>query len=298
MLHRRPPGPAALLMLMLMLMLPLSAARSDDDCARAEQWFEQARTAAAPTARVALLTQAVQRCPTFSGWYALGRAHLDAETPQPALAAFEQARSLADAPSREGLALGRLAEAHRALGQTGEALAVLEAAFARYAATDPPQPPPEWLTALRRQLDLASADTILPASVLRATLDGSLRTRGIIVVPRVRLHILFAYDSATLAAEGTAQIGELAQALAGLVEPRQRVRLIGHTDVRGSDEHNQQLSTARARSVAAALAERLPALAGRIDTEGHGKHEPLYPGTDEESHRLNRRVVVELVSGD
>jgi outer membrane protein OmpA-like peptidoglycan-associated protein len=67
------------------------------------------------------------------------------------------------------------------------------------------------------------------------------------------------------------------------------VRIVGHTDDRGSDAANDQLSLARARSVAQYL-EGLGVSAQRITVEGHGEHEPSVTNAQPYGRALNRRV--------
>lgn len=73
-----------------------------------------------------------------------------------------------------------------------------------------------------------------------------------------------------------------------------RYRLIGHTDRRGSEAHNQDLSERRAAGVMAAVVASHPHLAGRIEALGKGEQEPLAPGAQARDHQLNRRVEVQV----
>jgi outer membrane protein OmpA-like peptidoglycan-associated protein len=74
------------------------------------------------------------------------------------------------------------------------------------------------------------------------------------------------------------------------------VRLVGHTDERGSDEHNDRLSLARARAVVRFLeANGFPP--GKAAAEGRGKHEPFHvvqvdgvTYTQEQRWQMDRRV--------
>ena len=67
------------------------------------------------------------------------------------------------------------------------------------------------------------------------------------------------------------------------------VRIVGHTDDRGSDAANDQLSLARARSVAKYI-EGQGIAADRITVEGHGEHEPSVTNAQPYGRALNRRV--------
>lgn len=79
------------------------------------------------------------------------------------------------------------------------------------------------------------------------------------------------------------------------------VRVIGHTDERGSIEYNLQLSIERALAVRAWFLSKDPSLATRIITEGKGKADLIHKAVDmrtdlnldqkEALHQVNRRVV-------
>jgi OOP family OmpA-OmpF porin len=67
---------------------------------------------------------------------------------------------------------------------------------------------------------------------------------------------------------------------------------IGHADSRGDDNYNLQLSRQRAEAIRDQIVELKPELKGRITVQGHGAHEPIDLGTDDEAMRRNRRLQV------
>ena len=107
----------------------------------------------------------------------------------------------------------------------------------------------------------------------------------------VPVPITFEYAKATFTPIGEQAVRELAEALR---EQRPaRLRLIGHTDARGSDETNMKLSAARAEAVAAYLKEA--GIPSTIETGGVGSTEPVQlldaAGLSQEDiYALNRRV--------
>ncbi len=106
--------------------------------------------------------------------------------------------------------------------------------------------------------------------------------------------INFQSGSAYLAPASLRIIDSLAETLgrcAGMT-----VAVAGHTDATGSAEINQTLSTARAESVAAALAER-GIDAGRITSAGFGSSQPKVDGTGAEANAANRRIEFTLTAG-
>ncbi len=69
----------------------------------------------------------------------------------------------------------------------------------------------------------------------------------------------------------------------------QEVYVSGHADERGSEQHNLDLSRARAEAVKYLL-ERFGVESGRLSTEGHGDSKPRALGHTEADWRQNRRV--------
>jgi outer membrane protein OmpA-like peptidoglycan-associated protein len=76
--------------------------------------------------------------------------------------------------------------------------------------------------------------------------------------------------------------------------PAWHVELTGHTDERGSDEYNLELSQQRVQSVADYLISKGIA-AGRLTLFGEGKQRPLSLGKEEAAHALNRRVEIKFL---
>jgi len=124
------------------------------------------------------------------------------------------------------------------------------------------------------------------------TLGGiySRSVRGI-VPQAVPVPVTFEYAKTTFTPIGEQAVRELADALR---EQRPaRIKLVGHTDIRGSDETNMKLSAARAEAVAAYLKEA--GIATVIETAGVGSTEPVKlldsAGLSQEDiYALNRRV--------
>jgi outer membrane protein OmpA-like peptidoglycan-associated protein len=67
------------------------------------------------------------------------------------------------------------------------------------------------------------------------------------------------------------------------------LQIVGHTDSKGSAEHNQKLSESRAVAVAKYINDHgLPNV--KIETVGHGKTKPLCTEDTDACHDKNRRV--------
>lgn len=78
-------------------------------------------------------------------------------------------------------------------------------------------------------------------------------------------------------------------------EPELRLRVEGHTDIRGSEAYNQRLSEDRAEAIRARLVSS-GVDGGRIEAVGFGESEPFDPRHTIEAYALNRRVVFRILS--
>ena len=104
--------------------------------------------------------------------------------------------------------------------------------------------------------------------------------------------VLFAYNSAQLTPAAESQLLEL---MAKLKETDvTSIKVIGHTDSKGSDAYNQKLSERRASSVAAFLMSQGLA-PDKLTSQGMGESQPVADNATEEGRAQNRRV--ELVIG-
>lgn len=115
-----------------------------------------------------------------------------------------------------------------------------------------------------------------------------------IVGSLIRLeNIFFDSDRSTLRGESKASLDRL---IALLNEyPNMRIEIQGHTDSDGSDEHNDELSGARATSVVEYLVHG-GISRPRLEGKGYGERVPIAPNTTTAGKQLNRRVMV-LIKG-
>lgn len=104
--------------------------------------------------------------------------------------------------------------------------------------------------------------------------------------------VLFAFDSDRLRPGAIARLQPLADYLGS--ERRVRVAIDGHTDSRGSDAYNQDLSERRAESVRAAL-EDMSLTRARFDVAGHGERQPVASNATPRGMQRNRRVEITLL---
>ena len=107
--------------------------------------------------------------------------------------------------------------------------------------------------------------------------------------------ILFGFDSSELTPTSKENIGELAATLNKYNDTD--ILIQGHTDSKGTDEYNQELSVERAASVANYIAG-LNVVRTRITTVGYGETMPVADNSTEEGRRLNRRVEIAIYAND
>lgn len=127
---------------------------------------------------------------------------------------------------------------------------------------------------------------------------GIFSTRGF--KPRkVPVPIQFEFGKATFSNAGRANAEKLANYLKSGAESGEfkAINLTGHTDPKGSDQYNLQLSKDRARSLKTFLQDQRVSLP--INTDGAGETTPPVlsnPGqyTEDEKHALARRVVLSI----
>lgn len=108
----------------------------------------------------------------------------------------------------------------------------------------------------------------------------------------VDLSINFDFDSARLQASSKPLLNNLAQAMTSERLSALKFKVEGHTDAKGKNEYNQELSARRALAVQAYLIDQnVPA--ERLQAEGKGASELLVPEKPLASE--NRRVRITLL---
>jgi len=104
---------------------------------------------------------------------------------------------------------------------------------------------------------------------------------------------LFERNSDTLNATGVSVVDLITQDIPANGEVTAIV-VTGHTDSRGSDALNQDLSDRRAANIASLLAEKYPA--ADVTSIGAGEGSPVASNETAEGRQRNRRVEVEITS--
>ncbi|MEV5825827.1 OmpA family protein [Spirillospora sp. NPDC052242] len=111
----------------------------------------------------------------------------------------------------------------------------------------------------------------------------------------LRTDVLFAFDQAALSARAKAVLDEVARETRAKADPaKPPIRITGHTDSKGADDYNVDLSRRRADAVLEALRARLgPGY--RYEAAGKGETEPIAReggANDAEARGRNRRVEI------
>lgn len=114
------------------------------------------------------------------------------------------------------------------------------------------------------------------------------RTRSIRPA-KLDLQIHFDTDSAALDDKARRNIDEFARALEDPKLAGLRFKVAGHTDDRGPEAHNLELSRRRAESVRRYLVEN-GIDPDRLEIEAHGERAPLMGETTDYARQMNRRV--------
>lgn len=107
--------------------------------------------------------------------------------------------------------------------------------------------------------------------------------------------LLFDVDKSALKPRSETNLTDLARILNKY--PDTNILLEGHTDATGSEEHNLELSRARAQSVANYLAGQ-QVNATRFTIMGYGESQPIADNETSEGRAQNRRVEVAIYAND
>ena len=266
------------------------AAQGQTDCERAAAHYRQAlEVGEDAAAALPLLRKATALCPNFQGWFVAGNAHRQLNQHFKALTAYEQALALANSPKHLQMAQAYAALVRHRLGETCAASRTFQALVPEGGAVPP------WIREPFEAFELDLATKGWSPEQMACALETTETHRTIGVCPKVAVRVEFPTDSAVIDAANGAKVQALADALHRSPDNSKRYRLVGHTDGRGGEAHNQALSERRAAGVLAAVLARHPGLHGRLEALGKGERELLSSGAEPQDHQLNRRVEVHAV---
>ena len=107
--------------------------------------------------------------------------------------------------------------------------------------------------------------------------------------------LLFDFDSDVIRGEARENLDELAASLEQYDDSD--LLIVGHTDGKGTESYNQDLSERRAQAARRYLASR-GVESSRIDIRGRGEYEPVASNETESGRQLNRRVEVAIYASE
>lgn len=117
--------------------------------------------------------------------------------------------------------------------------------------------------------------------------DAEVRRVGEGIVIDFKEKVLFGFDRSDLTDQARTNLDKLTNVLQKY--PDTDIEIIGHTDSKGTDEYNQNLSERRANNVASYLKTK-GITSSRLTTRGMGESDPIASNDTEEGRSQNRRV--------
>lgn len=153
---------------------------------------------------------------------------------------------------------------------------------------------------LRRQAEALRTGKAIPKTAIVEILGRSqMLTRGpgdaikiSFGADTVKGLIPFDYNKAEIRGDAKLQLKELGEALASPELVDYVFEIGGHTDTRGAEALNLELSLKRATAVKEYLVQHFQISEARLREKGYGKSRLIAAGDDEASHAMNRRVEV------
>lgn len=139
-----------------------------------------------------------------------------------------------------------------------------------------------------------SENVDIPVSTGYLEVEKNIGLKKVVVGSKIVLkNIFFDFDKATLRPESTAELDRLIKLLNDI--PSLRIELSGHTDNRGKDEYNQNLSERRAKAVVDYLIQK-EINTSRLEYKGYGEIQPIATNDTDEGRQLNRRTEFKVLS--
>jgi outer membrane protein OmpA-like peptidoglycan-associated protein len=117
--------------------------------------------------------------------------------------------------------------------------------------------------------------------------DAEVRRVGEGIVIDFKEKVLFGFDRSDLGANASTNLDKLINVLNKY--PDTNIKILGHTDNKGTDAYNQGLSERRAASVSSYLKDHSIS-SSRVSTKGMGENDPIASNDTEEGRSQNRRV--------
>ena len=117
--------------------------------------------------------------------------------------------------------------------------------------------------------------------------DAEVRREGEGIVINFKEKVLFGFDQSVLTSNAQVNLDKLTNVLQKY--PDTNIEIIGHTDNKGSDAYNNDLSQRRSNSVSSYLKDH-GINNSRLLTKGMGESDPVASNDTDEGRAQNRRV--------
>jgi len=276
--------------------LLLGRAAHSADCALGQQYLTRARQVQG-TAAIPLLRQSIAACPSYDAYEALGEqlAHARNRRDWSAAAdAFVDADARAPTPKARAQTLYEYASLLNADDDPQNAYPMIKKAHA----LDPGRKDVARLSAeIEKQVQVPKKHQLVRSfglSVYKplkatATAGDAITGAG---HRQVNIPINFEFDSVELNESTRQNVKLLAEALTEAAGGGKQFEFVGHSDSRGDERYNVDLSRRRAETMRGEVIHLVPSLAGQIGVEGVGSSDPIDPGTDLRAMQANRRLQV------
>ncbi|MEO6884113.1 MAG: OmpA family protein [Bacteroidia bacterium] len=139
-----------------------------------------------------------------------------------------------------------------------------------------------------------SENVNLPDTAAYQVIEKNIALNKVAVGSKIVLeNIFFDTDKATLRPESTNELERLIKLMNDV--PTLKIEISGHTDNKGSLEHNQKLSESRAQSVVNYLVSK-GISASRLQFKGYGMTQPIATNDTDEGRQQNRRTEFKILS--
>jgi outer membrane protein OmpA-like peptidoglycan-associated protein len=133
------------------------------------------------------------------------------------------------------------------------------------------------------------------AEIKNTVPDAKVERVGEGIVVEFSSNVLFAFDSSNLSGDAKVNLDKLVKILN--VYPDTDIEVQGHTDSKGTESYNQNLSQTRAGAVSGYLFNN-GISNNRIRTKGFGENMPKYDNNTENGRSQNRRVEFLITAND
>jgi outer membrane protein OmpA-like peptidoglycan-associated protein len=299
--------------LTLLAAFAVSSSASAEDCELGQRYLSLAKDRIAAYANdeaLTLLGQSVEACPTYDAYEQLGE--LAAQSPQredktKAVGAFVSAHALAPTPQASAWSLYQYAALLNREGDPQNAYPLIKqaraldssnadiAALSSTVEAEVQHPTQEHIL---RALHYSLYEPLTPARLAAKSTPagGGARIPEPVAPaaagPSVNIPINFNTGSTVVDPQTQPNVELLAHSLADPSLAGRQFIFVGHSDARGNDQFNVNLSQQRAQAISQLVTSLEPGLKGHIAVEGHGAREPIDSGKDENALRANRRLQV------